>query len=504
LLNIVFDDELNECVTTNIPGQNPIKQSIFPLIRLLVPTEEKRNYNIKEATLAKMYCDILGFKSHKDNSEDKNVLLNWKNAQRNDTDLGSTIESILFRRVSAQDNTSTLFDINLLLDNIADAGKENKCKILETRVFNKFSAMQQKWIIRIILKDLKLGLTQKEVINRLHPKAYNTFAYNLDLKFICELDFPDEENALTLGNTFMPMLADRLRSVDQVELADKCLTGHPFVMDLKLDGVRIITHLGIDEKRDEIFMHTRNGDNSVHDYKSTLGKAIRQSIPNVNFCILDGEVCGWNNVDKNYERFENNVGIGKLNGEAFLKYGDDFRNHSNTWLQYNIFDVLYLDGENAEHYIKDAIEAVKQLDLNLKLPTKIKTGCITYLPLSVRRQLLGLIVVEKENVVNIIKSKVVTSLDPKIRKEQLSEYFDQITLDGSEGLIIKNLDSEYILNDRDPSRWIKMKPDYGNGTKDIDLILLGAMRGKKGGFRGKGNNSRKFISFYYYIIMIIF
>jgi len=72
------------------------------------------------------------------------------------------------------------------------------------------------------------------------------------------------------------------------------------------------------------------------------------------------------------------------------------------------------------------------------------------------------------------------------RKMKLEEYFDEIILDGSEGLVVKNLDSPYILDDRNASRWVKMKPDYGNGTKDMDLILLGAMRGKKGGFRGKG------------------
>lgn len=482
---------MNESVTTYIPGQNPIKQSIFPLIRLLIPSEEKRNYNIKEATLAKMYSDFLGFKNHKDDSEDKKLLLNWKNAQRNDTDLGSMLENLLSKRVSKKDNTSTLFDISVLLDNIAETdGRENKSKIIETLVFNKFSAMQQKWIVRIILRDLKLGLTQKEVINRLHPRAYNTFAYNLDLRFICEMDFPEEEN-IHLGQNFLPMLAARMHAIDQVDVIDKSLAGYPFVMDLKLDGVRIITHLGIDDKRDEIFMHTRGGDNQKHDYKSTLGKAIRNSITKIDRCILDGEVCGWNNIGKSHDRFDNNIHTHKLNETAILKYGDDFRNHSNTWLQYNIFDVVYLDGENAKFLIAQAIEAVKDLARNLnfnpKLPTKIKTGCLTYLPLIIRRQLLSLIVEEKENVVNIIKSKVVTSLDSKTRKEELSQYFDQIVLEGTEGLIVKNLDSEYLLNDRDPSRWIKMKPDYGNETQDIDLLLLGAYRGKKGGFRGKGN-----------------
>lgn len=33
-----------------------------------------------------------------------------------------------------------------------------------------------------------------------------------------------------------------------------------------------------------------------------------------------------------------------------------------------------------------------------------------------------------------------------------------------------------MLDDRNATRWIKAKPDYGNGTKDIDLILLGNIK----------------------------
>jgi DNA ligase-4 len=201
---------------------------------------------MKEATIANMYHDILGFKAMKSVSDDKMILNNWKNERRDDRDLGKTIETIISKRVSATDTTSTLKDINDLLDRLADSSNEEKIKLVERQIYNKFSAMQQKWIIRIILKDLKLGLTEKEVIGHLHPAAYHKFASCLNLKLLCELDIT-EEDGIEVGSCFMPMLAHGFSraGVDQVDLVESGLAGHPFIMDVKLDGVRVLAHLGI-------------------------------------------------------------------------------------------------------------------------------------------------------------------------------------------------------------------------------------------------------------------
>jgi len=42
-----------------------------------------------------------------------------------------------------------------------------------------------------------------------------------------------------------------------------------------------------------------------------------------------------------------------------------------------------------------------------------------------------------------------------------------------EGIIVKNVNSHYILNDRS-NKWLKLKPDYIEGLGDtLDLIILG-------------------------------
>lgn len=218
------------------------------MLRLLIPKSDchrRSNYKIKESTIISLYVEILGFKAMNDEFEDKKILNNWKNEQRKDSDVGKTIEGIISKRVGVVDTKSTLKDVNDLLDRLAECESKKKRTLLENEIYNKFSAMQQKWIIRIILGDLKLGLTDKEVIGRLHRKAYHKFTACFDLKQVCELDLT-EEDGLQLGSCFMPMLAEGFSTSGdkQLEKVESCLAGHPFVMDVKLDGVRVITHIG--------------------------------------------------------------------------------------------------------------------------------------------------------------------------------------------------------------------------------------------------------------------
>jgi len=192
-----------------------------------------------------MYHDILGFKAMSNEAEDKKILNNWKNERRNDNDLGKTIETLITRRASSIDTKSTIKDINDLLDRLANSTSDEKRKLLERDIYHKFSAMQQKWLIRIILKDLKLGLTDKEVISHLHPEAYHKFASCYDLKLVCELEIT-EEDGIQLGSCFMPMLAHGFSKsgVEQVDTVESSLSGHPFIMDVKIDGVRVLSHIG--------------------------------------------------------------------------------------------------------------------------------------------------------------------------------------------------------------------------------------------------------------------
>ncbi|PKI34415.1 hypothetical protein CRG98_045196 [Punica granatum] len=43
-----------------------------------------------------------------------------------------------------------------------------------------------KWIVMIILKDLKLGVSEKSIFHEFHPDAEDLFNVTCDLKLVCE------------------------------------------------------------------------------------------------------------------------------------------------------------------------------------------------------------------------------------------------------------------------------------------------------------------------------
>ena len=49
-------------------------------------------------------------------------------------------------------------------------------------MIRQMSPMEQKWLIRILLKDLRVSLSQKKVLNMFHPDANEQFDYSNNLR----------------------------------------------------------------------------------------------------------------------------------------------------------------------------------------------------------------------------------------------------------------------------------------------------------------------------------
>ena len=118
------------------------------------------------------------------------------------------------------------------------------------------------------------------------------------------------------------------------------------------------------------------------------------------------------------------------------------------------FDILYLDGPNSQSIIQAALH-----DCNI-YGRYVPSGEITNLPLIVRRNILTRVIHPIPNRVCIVPNRIVTSTDTSVRREQIESYFNEITLSGEEGLVIKNLNGLYELGEKSRSTalWVKMKP----------------------------------------------
>ena len=82
----------------------------------------------------------------------------------------------------------TINDINTFLDKIAlgKAGGQDSVKISITHLLMNLSALQIKWLIRIILKDLKIGIQENFILELYHPDALDFYNVTSSLEKICD------------------------------------------------------------------------------------------------------------------------------------------------------------------------------------------------------------------------------------------------------------------------------------------------------------------------------
>lgn len=587
---------------------NQIKNaSLYPLLRLLLPSSDYgyNNYNIRESTLAKFYIkslcltpgteDFKLLKDWKDNlcnsftyNKGENIVnklnkydKNTDSFEINSIEFSLVVEKILERRLRKNEKSyKTLGEINkilLSLTKIRNTNNDNKnsntnekYKIFHQNIIHSLSSNEQKWLIRIIFHNLRLGLHYKGVLNMLFRNAVKRFNECMNLRIICNyilalnksptnssdnavciengssstISTTPKSNALSLLTKsfglkvfmpFFPMLSKGFSSsgVNQIFKVEECLNGEPFVMDLKLDGERILFHLN---KKNQFQFYTRKGNNFTNIYSSLgynviscirkkqdlnqfiLSQTNSTSLTSSPFTpsytsennnnlsvILDGEVCSMNRETKLFLPFGTNRTVSKAENEFgvnFSKSDTTWYKRLNAWMIYVIFDILFLSGNNSEKLIELSIlqcgftveEVLKMKSKHFQdyFTTGISSsskgyaqpasfsrlsGDLTYLPLVVRRKLLESLIEPEQYRVEFTPCRYVLSQEKEERIKEIENYFHHVVLLGKrEGLILKKLLSPYTLGEDSKYKgdWIKMKPEYGQLTEEIDLVLLGA------------------------------
>ena len=104
-------------------------------------------------------------------------------------------------------------------------------------------AMQQKWFVRVILKDMKVSLGVNSILQAFPPVARDLYDVTANLRKVCEsLTVPSirlNEIAIQLMQPFKPQLADRI----PVRSLDKWLKGGSCYVETKYDGERLQVRL---------------------------------------------------------------------------------------------------------------------------------------------------------------------------------------------------------------------------------------------------------------------
>ncbi|XP_014279240.1 DNA ligase 4 [Halyomorpha halys] len=416
----------------NVMKKNPV--SFFPILRLLLPQldRERGPYGMKEINLARTYKRILSLPP---NGFEAERLMNFsKPAAMTSGAMGDFAEVVccILRTRCGEGNEMTIGDVNQALDNIANKHKANDPRGVDdefTNMVQKMSNEEQKWLIRIIIKEMGIGLGTNRMLGLYHPDAVELYSLTNSICQVCsklkDRNVRYHELDIELFRAFKPMLCER------VDIHNLSLNSMYFVEN-KFDGERFQLHY-----KDRKFKYfSRNG----YEYSVNYGEdpesgyftslIMKQLDSSLISCILDGEMMGWHRGSHKL------ISKGKINLDVKkLKVG------STIQPCFCVFDVVLYNDE-----------------------------IVTSQTYKERVQLLEKIFTPLEGVIMAVERSLINST------EQVFEALNSAIDNCEEGIILKDPDSIYKAHSRKDG-WLKIKPDYSEGTVDLDLLIIGGYYG---------------------------
>ncbi|XP_044728298.1 DNA ligase 4 [Chrysoperla carnea] len=436
LENIVqVDSKEQKCETlvnlfNNVFKTQDVNQ-IFNILRLILPEFDKSRttYGMKEAAIGKYVAHTFNIDKHSDDY--KMLYINDYPEMKRSKDYALVVSKILYRYHNTPPSELNIFKINEYLTNISKKSDFYK------NLLNILSPVENKWIIRIILKNIRLGLTPESILTLFHPRAVSLFEHNNDLYSIIKNCIQPERiiegNGLDLFQFIRPMLSIKAskKLLSEIALIN-------YFVEEKFDGERFQLHY--DRNKKECKWFSRNG--HVYPFEALTNEIPSILISTVENVILDGEMVGFNLNTKKYGTKGFNYDIKKV------------KDTSSYQASFIIFDIIYLNHRN-----------------------------LSEAPLQERRKLLETNLLKYEN--DFIKISIVNHLE---NYNDILKYLTKAISNDLEGIVIKDPTSFYLSNKR-TSNWIKIKPDYFEGLiTDLDLLIIG-------GYYGDGRQSGQIATF---------
>ncbi|KAL2053022.1 hypothetical protein ABVK25_006659 [Lepraria finkii] len=445
-----------------------VGDDIYPAFRLIIPEKDRERamYGLKEKTIGRLLIRVM--KINKD-SEDGFNLLNWK--QPGQTTIsrmagdfaGRCYEVIAKRPIRTEVGDMTIGDVNDLLDKLSAAQKEDAQMPIFTEFYTRMNADEMMWLIRIILRQMKVGATEKTFFNIWHPDADSLFNVSSNLRRVCwelydrAVRLEGDDRTITLMQCFQPQLAQfQMHSFQKMVDRMRPTEDDPvFWIEEKLDGERMQLHMISDDsipggKRFGFWSrkakdYTSMYGNGFMDSNSALTRHLKDAFDEgVENIVLDGEMVTW---DPEQDAM---VPFGTLKTAAIEQQKNEFSKGTRPF--YKVFDLLYLNGQAITNYtLRDRRRALQQAVKDVHRRLEIHTY--------------------KE-------AQSAAEIEPLLR---------QVVAEASEGLVLKNPRSSYRLNERNDD-WMKVKPEYMTEFgENLDCVIIGGYYGS--GKRGGGLSS---------------
>jgi DNA ligase-4 len=170
--------------------RNNVGNDIFPAFRLMMPEKDRDRamYGLKEMTIGKLLVKLMKIDK---NSDDGYNILHWKlpgiksSAALAGDFAGRCHEVIRKRPMRTTPGNMTIAEVNEKLDELSGVTKEEDQLPIFQHFYNNMNAEELMWLIRIIQRQMKIGATEKTVLEIWHPDADNLFNISSSLKRVC-------------------------------------------------------------------------------------------------------------------------------------------------------------------------------------------------------------------------------------------------------------------------------------------------------------------------------
>jgi DNA ligase-4 len=447
--------------------RSKVGNDFYPALRLMLPEKDRDRgmYGLKEKTIGKLFVKILGINK---NSDDASALINWKlPGQRTSTTAGDFAarcnEVIGKRAILFERGKRTIADVNAMLDKLSVVSKENEQQKILEDFYHSMDAEELMWLIRIMLRQMKVGATEKTILHIWHPDAENLFNISSSLRRVCwELYDPsvrlnNDESQIALMQCFQPQLAgfpmsSMKKIVESMRMTED---DEVFWIEDKLDGERMQMHMMRDDSTPggvkfgfwsrKAKNYTYLYGNGFEDPNGSMTRHLESAFePGVKNIILDGEMITWDMT------LDAMVAFGSLKTAALSEQRNQYSGGRRPL--FRVFDCLYLNNTPLTKFtLRDRRKALER---------SVKT---------IHRRL---------EIHSYMEAKTEGEIESALR---------QVVLESSEGLVVKDPRSMY-KHDR-TNDWIKVKPEYmSEFGEELDCVIVG-------GYFGSGHRGGRLSSF---------
>ena len=406
------------------------KQVLYLLRGKIFPDYDERETGISTQITIKALSKSTGI-------SDREIIKTWKKTG----DLGLTAE-----KITRDKKQNTLFSNKLTTEKVLEnlqklpelegKGTVDKKINLISELLTSSSPIEAKYIIRILLSDLRIGIgagvlrdsivwscLEKEKQD--YEAVQEAYDKSTDWKEVfekaCKGKKELEATSLAPGKPVKVMLFQKEKTI--AEGFER--VGKPALIDFKYDGFRMMIN-----KTDsgEIKVFTRRLDNVTKQFPEV--KSYVEKYVNGDSFILDAEAVGFDPKTKAYMPFQ------EISQRIKRKY-DIEKTAEKLPIELNVFDILYYNGNSL-----------------------LKT------PLKERREII-------EKIIKNQKYKIKTAeaiITDKIKEAE--KFYKKALEEGEEGIMMKNLTSPYKPGSR-VGHGIKIKPQ----DNEFDLVIVKAEYG---------------------------